>query len=1390
MTLHCTLVRGPGSGLADAPVELTVSAGDGCPGSELDHELSLGFATRMLTVDGLPLTALTVGQVPLVNGAVLVDGAIEAGRPRRRTPEEVPAVLLLAVHSGPGAGTVLPLRRGSYRIGRTDTELTIPDADLSREHARIDVSDTALTIEDLDSANGTEVDGTRVRNAVISTGSLIRCGNSTMSVVVASSSGSRSSGFSAAGLSVAEPLTVPRPARQENRTTLFLSAGLPLLAGVGLALLTGMWMFLAFTAVSAVTLLVPLITGRRHRREMRSAVAAASATDKERRRRSAPSAAHLALDASGSGKHDEIPDAAGVWLRLGLAEQVANVRLEPDDPEFRPPPLGRVPLVLDPGIPIVSIRGSDTDVLGLMRSFLMQLSGYPQARGTQIAVCGPVAALPLAARYLPAVTLHAAAGEIEVVLAGSRLDGGAAGILLVTGTKCQDRVAETARRRGWRVIRFTGSGGGPSATDIELGERQAWFRSRGAIQPFVADLVPPDVFDRYCRQFVKGRGGAPAARPSVPAACPLSDLLDPSTDATARRWARGRLAPGLAIPIGLGAGGPRLLDLEADGPHVLVAGTTGSGKSELLRSLTVALALSYPPDRVNLLFFDFKGGSGLGPMTALPHCVGMLTDLTRSELDRTMASLRAEVRYREQLLARVQAPDLRAYRLSGTPGLPPLPQLVLIIDEFRMLVEDAPESLNELMRIATIGRSLGVHLIMATQRPQGALNADIRANVTTSIALRVQSAHESADVIGISAAATISVEAPGRAYLARGTQAPEEFQGAALSLSPSPGLRQGRVIVRRTSDELGRTASRTADRRGPAPLTPAAAVRPLIELTASLWTAAGGTVRSPVAPPLPDAPTFPRRPRTGSDTAFGPSPADVRSASSAPPASSGRQDDGCCVELGWLDLPHEQRVATLWWRPANDGHLALIAGTSGDATDAMTLALGQLATQPAESHLYVLDADGSLSGLVSSSRAGAVVGLHELRRGVRVLERLGSEMSRRLSGAAAAQATPLVLAISGWGSWVSAMRAGPLMWAEELVQDIVRDGHRAAITVLISGDRELVTSRFISAVPNRVYFPRGTSEESRFAWPKMSEVPAVAGRAVAFGSLSGSHPAVCQFHAGDGQGSIAGAAQAPLRSIPFRVEPLPTQVPLANLLMLIGRTQAVPAPDTLHPADAADERGHRNRRLYIGVGGDELTPVAVRLPAGGVLAVVGGVGTGKTSLLGALPALNPSAAGWLHPDLHPDPDPDPSAADFWAQIHREAVQGRLARDAVLLVDDADLLSVSTNQQLLELNTLGWAVVLSAGFGQALMQRVPLAMAARNHGSGILIAPRSPMDGDLFGIRFELEPNPPPGRAVLLADGRAMPVQLACSQPGALKTQTQDLLARARPTPNADNPEPG
>jgi S-DNA-T family DNA segregation ATPase FtsK/SpoIIIE len=99
-------------------------------------------------------------------------------------------------------------------------------------------------------------------------------------------------------------------------------------------------------------------------------------------------------------------------------------------------------------------------------------------------------------------------------------------------------------------------------------------------------------------------------------------------------------------------------------------------------------------------------------------------------------------------------------------------------------------------------------------------------------------------------------------------------------------------------------------------------------------------------------------------------------------------------------------------------------------------------------------------------------------------------------------------------------------------------------------------------------------------------------------------------------------------------------------------------------------------------------------------------------------------------------------------------------EAVLLADDVDLQSEDCNNHLLGLNSRGWTVVLTAGFGPALQQRVPLAQCARRNGTGILICPRSPLDGDLFGVRFELEPSPPRGRAVLILDGQALAVQLA------------------------------
>ncbi|MFF1382705.1 FtsK/SpoIIIE domain-containing protein [Arthrobacter sp. NPDC058288] len=1344
MTLHCTLVRGPDAGSAGPPLELTIESPHGASGLLLQEALERDYGTGELSVSGLPLSGLFVGAQPLVNGAVIVDGA------GQRPPEDGDGrsvTLLAAVHSGPAAGTVVPLRRGRYRIGRSGTEIAIPDAALSREHARLDVTDTAVTIADLGSVNGTFVDGKRVTQTSVSTCSLIRCGNSTLSIVFCPGPDRRLPEREAAGASVAEPLKIPHRPEGGNRGVLLLTAVLPLLIGVGLAVITGMWMFLAFTAVSAFSVLVPVMAGRRQRCQLKSLVAIAVEEDIERRRRSAPSAAELVLrgqtDHSDPPAGPAIPD--DVALRLGLAEQLANISLDPADPDFEAPAVGLMPFIHQLS-DLTFIRGPQQDVAGLIRFVIMQLTSCRSSSRTRVLVHGSPPTLPLTARYLTPVTLSSSLRTTSDLLERGIDRAQERGVLILTGgvdgSAGLPVVSAAAISRGWQVLDCTQAGAATPGTVIELGGAAARVCAPGSATDFIPDLVPETFFDRYCRIMAPRLERSPGSGPGVPHNCSMADLLAGSATDTAGRWAAGRRSPGLSVPIGMAAQGPRMLDLESDGPHLLVAGTTGSGKSELLRSLAAGLALSYPPDRINFLFIDFKGGSGLGPLTGLPHCVGMLTDLTRHELDRALISLRAEIRHREELLSAAQAPDLASYR-SGGSAAGPLPHLVLIIDEFRMLVEDAPEALKELMRIAAIGRSLGIHLIMATQRPQGALTADIRANVTTSIALRVQSEMESVDIINSRVAAGIPLSSPGRAYFARGMEDPVEFQTASLA-GAEAALGASAVRVRGAEEALVASTAdgHAAPRPGP---SPALAAGPVVTSLVQLWDAMEGAApRRPVAMPLPSMVSL----------------ADSDAAGESAPC-------GWCVQLGRLDEPDLQRVSRLAWKPSDHGHLALIGGRGSGVEEALDLALQQLLVHEVESHVYLLDAGNSFSSARSLPRVGAAAGLHELRRAVRILERVALEISLRLSHSAEDVRPPLVLVLAGWGSWVSSLRAGPLAWAEDLVQDIIRDGAKAGVSVLIAGDREVVTSRFFAAVPNRAFFPTGSTEEGRLAWPRLPGVAMVRGRAVVFGPFTGSQGSAAQFYAASPAGLTSAAMVREPAARPFRVEALPSRLSVSDVL---ARVADLPALQTNREGAVG---ANKNRKIVIGIGGDELVPATVRLPPGSVLPVLGGPSSGKSSLLLAIPHLNPDVPGWFVPGR------EDVAANYWADVLAGADSGGIDNDSILLVDDADMQTPEANRHLSALHGLGFALILTAGFSTTLSQRAPLASQARGQGTGILIAPRNITDGDFFGVRFEVEPNPPPGRGVLIAEGRTSSVQLAAG-PG----PSPQVTVRGAPRPPA------
>src|SRR5215475_974860 len=301
-------------------------------------------------------------------------------------------------------------------------------------------------------------------------------------------------------------------------------------------------------------------------------------------------------------------------------------------------------------------------------------------------------------------------------------------------------------------------------------------------------------------------------------------------------WSRRRRRqswPG-GTPAGVGASydGPFGIDMRKDGPHGLVAGTTGSGKSELLQTIVASLAVANRPDEMTFVLVDYKGGSAFKDCVQLPHTVGMVTDLDAHLVERALVSLSAELTRREHILADAGAKDIEDYqflldrerRAGGRQRLEPMPRLLIVIDEFASMARDLPDFVTGLVNIAQRGRSLGIHLILATQRPSGVVSADIRANTNLRIALRVTDTVESADVIEAPDAAHITKATPGRAYVRLGHASLIPFQSARVG-----GRRPGTAAA--VTDRPWLAPVGWADLGRPEPARPAARLREQEEIT-------------------------------------------------------------------------------------------------------------------------------------------------------------------------------------------------------------------------------------------------------------------------------------------------------------------------------------------------------------------------------------------------------------------------------------------------------------------------------------------------------------------------------------------------------------------------------
>lgn len=221
----------------------------------------------------------------------------------------------------------------------------------------------------------------------------------------------------------------------------------------------------------------------------------------------------------------------------------------------------------------------------------------------------------------------------------------------------------------------------------------------------------------------------------------------------------------LQAPVAREVSGTSYLDLVKDGPHALLAGTTGAGKSAALTTWLLSMALSHPPSKLQYVLVDYKGGDAFRKLQALPHVLGVLTDLEPALTRRAILSLSAEIKYREQHKSWAH------------------PRIVVVVDEFRVLATDHPDLLDSLIRLATLGRSLGIHLILATQRPAGIVDGQIKSNMGLRICLRVLEAADSGDVLGDSRGAQLPA-IPGRAWIKSATAtAGKQVQFAWISRS-------------------------------------------------------------------------------------------------------------------------------------------------------------------------------------------------------------------------------------------------------------------------------------------------------------------------------------------------------------------------------------------------------------------------------------------------------------------------------------------------------------------------------------------------------------------------------------------------------------------------------
>ncbi|MGP4044742.1 FtsK/SpoIIIE domain-containing protein [Streptomyces sp. 2A115] len=888
--------------------------------------------------------------------------------------------------------------------------------------------------------------------------------------------------------------------------------------------------------------------------------------------------------------------------------------------------------------------------------------------------------------------------------------------------------------------------GEEKAPELRLRVEQSGTRRMSDVRP---DFVSPAWCARLSRSLSPLRDISGETEDSaLPASSRLLDVLQlepPTSDAVAARWRMGGQST-MAV-VGESYDGPFGIDIRRDGPHGLIAGTTGSGKSELLQTIVAALAVANTPENMTFVLVDYKGGSAFKDCVKLPHTVGMVTDLDAHLVERALESLGAELKRREHILAAADAKDIEDYQdlVRRDPSHPPVPRLLIVIDEFASMVRDLPDFVAGLVNIAQRGRSLGIHLLLATQRPSGVVSPEIRANTNLRIALRVTDGSESSDVIDSPEAGHISKSTPGRAYVRLGHASLIPFQSGRVG-----GRRPGAADPQALAPWAG--PIEWADLGRAALVKPKAEAREEEEITdLKVLVDAVREANRTLAIPAQHSPWLPAL----EDTLLLDDIPPVRSAGALPAAAYGVED-----------LPASQARRPVAVDFATFGHLLVGGAPRTGRSQVLRTIAGSLARthSVADVHLYGIDCgNGALNALTRLPHCGAVVGRNQLERVVRLFVRLTSELTRRQDlfaehgyadigeqRAAAAQAERLphiVLLLDRWEGWLPTLGEYDHGDLTDQLMTMMREGASVGIHVVITGDRQVLAGRISSLtedkyglrladrgdfsmldinsrkVPEEIppgrAFRNETAAETQFAL--LADDTTGQGQAAALVAI--------------GEAATARDAAVPRSHRPFRVDVLPSRISFAD-------AWSMRAPET------------NGSPLWglVGVGGDELTAFGPDLAEGIPAFVIGGPAkSGRSTVLlnfarsylaqgvrlvVAAPRQSPlreleGQEGVLQVFTGSDIETD--------ELEEAIASATRQQPVVVLVDDAEVLDDCDAEDVFERIVKrgaedGLAVVIAGDEEEICDGFSGWQVDAKKARRGILLSPQDSSAGDLIGIR--------------------------------------------------------